>query len=900
MNGRQIIQFGLWAVLGIAAWLSHEMPDWGVLPQWQREWTALSLLFLAGSGIGFILAINALGNGLAAQKGSVPALLTALTAAGLLLAFVRYLPLQHWYGSLFPEQGAPGINLPLSFTAALLLLWLAVFCYRHFPPTAEQVKMRIFRAGICYFIAAISILGLLLWLKALSLYSGIPFDTATVFSLGMAGLAALGITILFLLAMFVWIHRLLMEVERSDLRGLTRIGALSIGIVAALPVALWWQVNLPLLIVGLTLLGLLGLFDLFIERRALNLTWMAVWMALLSAFAAFGLNRYSVENDRSNRLQFAQKLATTLNASAERELKQLATALSQNDTLIMLFSTPVPFTVQEKALRREIAPLLERLPNLAGHYDFDILLVNPVLKQSIIEGQNPDKGLYLLNNLPASTPLPPSEMYSYLLVLPDSGSYAGNVALLAFRPGWPQARGRYHYTVYFDGTPLYDSSFGDGGVVAINRTAPKAVVYHHSNGRSAAVGVPPQSYLGPASLFSGLLLLMIALTIVLLGINARLQALPVTAGFRFFDKPSLRNRIQLWLAGFVLGSFLLIGWVSYSFFLRSGAMTQEALYEYLAALLNLYVFLMLAALAVAVVAGNSITRPLAAIGEKLHGLRLGKNEPLEWSGQDELGELVEAYNKMILKVEQNAELLRRSEREGAWREMAKQVAHEIKNPLTPMKLSIQYLQRAHQSNPAEAAPLIKTVSETLIEQIDTLTRIAEEFSNFAQMPLPRKEVFDIAEVLQPVFKLFQMEQQGQNVQLTLDLPDRAVPIEADRSQMTRVVNNLLKNAIQAIPESREGVVKISLSEQNGKALLSVQDNGTGIPEEIREKVFSPNFSTKTSGMGLGLAMCKNIVDAAGGRLWFETETGQGTVFFVEMPVLAASFESLSVSATRGS
>jgi signal transduction histidine kinase len=848
MNMRQIIHFGLWAVPGIAAWLSYGMPVWGVLPDLERAWTALSLLFLLGSGISFIFSANAVGNTLAVRKGPVVAFLWALAAAGALLASVRYLPLGQWYGALFPTpelegMGTIGVNLPLSFAGAVLSLWLVVFFYRHFPPVVENLKMRLFRASIFYFIAAISILGLFLWLKALSLYSRIPFDTTTVFSLGIAGLAALGITLLFLQALFVWIHRLLMEVERSGLRGLPRIGALSAGILAALPVALWWQINLPLLVVGLTLLGLLGLFDLFIERRALNLTWMAVWMALLSAFAAFGLHRYSLENDRALRLQYAQKLTATLDTLAERELKQLAATLPKNDTLVMLLSTPVPFTVQEKALRREIAPLVERLPNLAGYYDFDLFVVNPALQQSVIEGQSPEEGLYLLRSLPLSTPLQPTEFYRYLLPLPDSGSYAGNIAVLAFRPDLPP----------------------------IN-------------------GAPQQSYLGPVSLFSGLLLLMIALTIVLLGINARLHALPVTAEFRFFDKPSLRNRIQLWLAGFVLGSFLLIGWVSYTFFLRSGAMTQDALYEYLAALLNLYVFLMLAALAVAVVAGNSITRPLAAIGEKLQGLRLGKNEPLEWSGQDELGELVEAYNKMILKVEQNAELLRRSEREGAWREMAKQVAHEIKNPLTPMKLSIQYLQRAHQSNPAEAAPLIKTVSETLIEQIDTLTRIAEEFSNFAQMPLPQKEVFDFTEALRPVFKLFQMEQQGQNVRLELELPDRPVPIEADRSQITRVLNNLLKNAIQAIPESEEGWVKISLSEQAGKALLSVQDNGTGIPEDIREKVFSPNFSTKTSGMGLGLAMCKNIVDAAGGRLWFETEMHRGTVFFVELPEVAANGE----------
>ncbi|MEM8910025.1 MAG: ATP-binding protein, partial [Bacteroidota bacterium] len=246
---------------------------------------------------------------------------------------------------------------------------------------------------------------------------------------------------------------------------------------------------------------------------------------------------------------------------------------------------------------------------------------------------------------------------------------------------------------------------------------------------------------------------------------------------------------------------------------------------FMSTLLNVYVFLLLIAGGIAIATADSITRPLAKIGEKLKDLKLGKrNEPLDWKSNDELGALINEYNKMIIKLQDSADKLAQSEREDAWREMAKQVAHEIKNPLTPMKLSIQYLQHAYQSTPGDIEPLLKRVSATLIEQIDNLAQIASEFSNFAKMPRAENQKTLLNGLIGSVFDLFSKE----DAELSLEMPKEQFYVYADKNHLVRVFNNLIKNAIQAIPDEREGQVEVSLYKENGKAIVKVKDNGIGI------------------------------------------------------------------------
>jgi signal transduction histidine kinase len=306
-------------------------------------------------------------------------------------------------------------------------------------------------------------------------------------------------------------------------------------------------------------------------------------------------------------------------------------------------------------------------------------------------------------------------------------------------------------------------------------------------------------------------------------------------------------------------------------------------------LLNVYVVIFIFAGIVTFVLTGQITNPLDKLSKQMQNVKLGQhNEPLKWGTQDEIGLLIEEYNKMLTELEKSAHLLARSEREGAWREMAKQVAHEIKNPLTPMKLQIQFLQRAYKSQPENIGPLLKRTAYTMIEQIDGLTRIASDFSNFAKMPTANNEYLQLNTIIKSVYQLFSKEK---DVKLSINLTKEECLIFADKDQIIRVLNNIIKNAIQAITlvvdYDKGGEIDVKLERKGDIAIVSVRDNGSGIPEDKRQKVFVPNFTTKSSGTGLGLAMSKNIVETAGGKIYFETETEIGTTFFVEIPISVA-------------
>lgn len=283
---------------------------------------------------------------------------------------------------------------------------------------------------------------------------------------------------------------------------------------------------------------------------------------------------------------------------------------------------------------------------------------------------------------------------------------------------------------------------------------------------------------------------------------------------------------------------------------------------------------------------RQITSKLSVISDKFRKLRVGgTNEMIEWHANDEIGSLVNEYNKMILELEKSAEKLARSQRELAWREMAQQVAHEIKNPLTPMKLSIQHLRRAYENNAPNLKELVEKVSQTLIEQIDNLSEIATEFSNFAKMPRPEIENVNVNDILKSAAELHK-----ENEQAHIHVHSHAANsiVVADKKQLLSVFNNLLLNAMQAIPEEKMGEINIITENNDGQLIVSVSDDGIGISNDEGKKVFTPNFTTKSSGMGLGLAMSKNIIESFGGTISFISQKDVGTTFYVHLPLISKS------------
>lgn len=318
------------------------------------------------------------------------------------------------------------------------------------------------------------------------------------------------------------------------------------------------------------------------------------------------------------------------------------------------------------------------------------------------------------------------------------------------------------------------------------------------------------------------------------------------------------------------------------FFASQRELNQE-ISNFLMALINLNAFMFLLSGLLALFITRYVTGSFTLIAEKMKSIRLNKtNEQIVWNRDDEIGMLVKEFNQMVRKLEQSAEALARSERELAWREMARQVAHEIKNPLTPMKLSLQHLQRAIREHAPNVEELTLRTAHMLVEQIEHLALIASDFSAFAKISGDHKELFVLNEVLESVIHLYQNDEHHL---LIYEEPDKNYWIEADKTAINRLFNNLLQNAFQAIPEHKKGIIEVSFKDVDGKVCVMIKDNGTGIPEELKSRIFFPNFTTKSSGTGLGLAMCKRIVEQWNGQIWFESEWQQGTTFYVEFPVV---------------
>jgi signal transduction histidine kinase len=324
----------------------------------------------------------------------------------------------------------------------------------------------------------------------------------------------------------------------------------------------------------------------------------------------------------------------------------------------------------------------------------------------------------------------------------------------------------------------------------------------------------------------------------------------------------------------------LMGYLNLPYFGKQSVLDNK-LSGIISTLINVYVILFIISILSGLILSGYITLPLRILKQQMANVALGKqNEAIVWESNDEVGKLVSEYNSMIEKLDTSAGLLAKSEREMAWREMAKQVAHEIKNPLTPMKLNLQYLQHVMKNDPKDFEERFTKASNNIIEQIDTLANIATEFSNFAKLPTGELEKINLVEVINSTVDLFEKEKK---VKISTNLHSQSILVTADREQMLRVFNNLLTNAIQATSEVKEAHIQINSQakeNQNGY-IISISDNGCGIPENLKQNIFTPNFTTKSTGSGLGLAMIKNIFDTIGATIYFESEEGKGTVFYLE-------------------
>lgn len=313
---------------------------------------------------------------------------------------------------------------------------------------------------------------------------------------------------------------------------------------------------------------------------------------------------------------------------------------------------------------------------------------------------------------------------------------------------------------------------------------------------------------------------------------------------------------------------------------------EDQLKQFFVAILNVFMLLLVLSILVALMVSSWLTSPLMLLKKSFSQLELGKNSSqINYKAKDEIGSLVAEYNHKLSELAEAAAKLAQSERESAWREMAKQVAHEIKNPLTPMKLSIQHLQRVFDPNDPKAKERIERVTNSLIEQIDALTHIANEFSNFAKLPQPVMAEIDLIDLTKAVVALFDNDEDV-SVKLELDASE-AIFVNADKEMILRVLNNLVSNGIQAVALNVKPVIVISIESDPEYCYVRVSDNGSGIPKEQIQTIFEPYFTTKSTGTGLGLAMVKQIIENHGGSIEIEKTSEAGTTVLFTLPKLEA-------------
>lgn len=296
---------------------------------------------------------------------------------------------------------------------------------------------------------------------------------------------------------------------------------------------------------------------------------------------------------------------------------------------------------------------------------------------------------------------------------------------------------------------------------------------------------------------------------------------------------------------------------------------------------QIYIFMFILAILLAYILSSYITKTINLLSERIQKTNINQiNEKIKIKDASyEIQTLINSYNEMVDKLEDSANKLAQNQREMAWREMAKQVAHEIKNPLTPMRLTVQSFERRFNPEDPKINEKMKDFCDTLVQQIDTMTAVASAFSNFASMPAQENTTLNVVKVVQLALEIFNedfIEFQSNKDEIIATF---------DQSQIIRIITNLVKNAIQAIPDYKAFPhVLVKVEQVNEEVLITISDNGSGIPEEIQNKIFEPKFTTKTSGMGLGLAMIKNMIEGYGGSIQFKTVLEKGTTFYVRLPI----------------
>ncbi|WP_297983570.1 HAMP domain-containing sensor histidine kinase [uncultured Chryseobacterium sp.] len=305
----------------------------------------------------------------------------------------------------------------------------------------------------------------------------------------------------------------------------------------------------------------------------------------------------------------------------------------------------------------------------------------------------------------------------------------------------------------------------------------------------------------------------------------------------------------------------------------------DVLNNYLKYILIINLIIILFSVWLSWIISKNLTNALTNFSEKINRLTLFEKDmrPIRYYKNDELSSLVKSYNKMILQIQDQKERLSFTEKEQAWREMAKQVAHEVKNPLTPMKLTIQNFERKFDPTDPEITDKVKKMSATMVDQIDLIATVASAFSQFAQLPEKHNETFNLKKEIDSILGVFGGDQ------IFVHANSENIMVNMDKIYLNRIITNLVTNAKQAASDFRTPIINIDVEQHQKRIMISVEDNGVGIPEDMYERIFEPNFTSKSSGMGLGLTMVRKMIEEYKGEISVKSEVGKGTKFIITLP-----------------
>jgi len=332
---------------------------------------------------------------------------------------------------------------------------------------------------------------------------------------------------------------------------------------------------------------------------------------------------------------------------------------------------------------------------------------------------------------------------------------------------------------------------------------------------------------------------------------------------------------------FILSNGIAAGILNLPYFARQSEL-QHSYYQMLANLINLFVIAGILGMLLMIYLSRLLTRPLNILQQKMTAVSIDRqNEKIDWSRNDEIGQLIEAYNQMVDKMEESTRLLKYSEREKAWREMARQIAHEIRNPLTPMKLNVQYLQKVYLAKDPSFDEKFKSVSLSLINQIETLNEVAGMFSDFSSIKTSAVEKANLPEAVRSTATFFRKSYQ---IKIDIESQENTITVNISMQDLLRIFNNLLKNAVQSMENISNKYIRIQIIRKKNYAEVRLTDNGKGISETNKKRIFQPYFTTKTMGTGLGLAIVKNLMTEIGGEITFISERGSGTTFILKFPL----------------